>query len=470
VPPDPPTVAVAPSEAASAVPPVWRRSDGKLGGADGDEDGIGAVPVWTLAEALAWEMEAAVGGAGVGLEPALRATDIINRLVFATPGVLHSLGTAAAEYSPASGQDLFSLYGLEGVLRSDVLCRPKALPKGSLLANPLVLEATTWHTQLVELAQLVVEAVADRAPNLRLHWAPACVRGHGDLHAGNVLVGAGGVAFAARVRHSLAHTQPPGSMRVFVPFPPSLLSSPLPLSLADRKSLMQSSRLAKSPRLRVQCEISPGRKMVALAKAVTTEGQHSATLWVLPAAAAHRANRMRVRGFGQMGAAARREFPQGAVLRDAARVEASLLFEATALPLTLDELAAAPSAAAAAGWLGVPEPLAAAAAAWAASTEVSESSEADKEAKWYTWLQRHVPSLWQRRLLQRLSVSKGHCWAYLHQVRTRLGTGCAWPERRQRRLPRLSRTRSPPPAPPHQSSSSNTRTPSRYAASSPRDG
>jgi len=118
-----------------------------------------------------------------------------------------------------------------------------------------------------------------------------------------------------------------------------------------------------------------------------------------------------------LGAAARREFPHGAALRDFARVEASLLFEATPLPLTLDELASAPSASAAAKWLGVPEPLAAAAASWAASSEVAESSEADKEAKFHVWLQRHVPSVWQRRLLQRLSVSKGHCWAYLHQVR-----------------------------------------------------
>jgi len=69
-----------------------------------------------------------------------------------------------------------------------------------------VLEAATWHTELSELAGLVVEAVADRAPMLRVDWAPACVRGHGDLHAGNVLLGAGGVAFAARVSH--AHTTP----------------------------------------------------------------------------------------------------------------------------------------------------------------------------------------------------------------------------------------------------------------------
>ena len=136
-----PTVALFPSEGASSVPAVWKRSDGNLGGGSGDDDGLGSVErVWTLAEAHAWEMEAAVGGAAIGPAPFLRAADMIRSLLFAAPGVLHSLGPAAAECTPASGQDLFSLYGLTDLLQTDVLCRPKALPRGSLLANPKVLD------------------------------------------------------------------------------------------------------------------------------------------------------------------------------------------------------------------------------------------------------------------------------------------------------------------------------------------
>ena len=63
-----------------------------------------------------------MGGAGAGLEPPLRAAEVLRR-VFRAPCVLHRLATS--NYRRASGEHLFAMHGLPDLLRTEVLCAPK---------------------------------------------------------------------------------------------------------------------------------------------------------------------------------------------------------------------------------------------------------------------------------------------------------------------------------------------------------